>query len=282
MTDKEEKSLKLYAARMRRLIIEGVYRAQSGHPGGSLSCTDILAYLYSKKLNVDPKNPQNPDRDRFVLSKGHCAPALYSALALKGFFSTDEIKNLRQYGAMLQGHPCRQHTPGIDMSTGSLGQGISAATGMAMALKLDKKSSSVYAVLGDGEMQEGEVWEALMSASHYGLNNLCAFLDYNGLQIDGKTEEVMSLGDIEAKVRAFGWSVMVIDGHDFSQIEKACDDFSNDKTSGKPHFVICKTHKGQGVSFMIDNAAWHGSAPKEEQYNIAVGELDAAIKALEE
>jgi transketolase len=266
---------------MRRWVIEGVYNAKSGHPGGSLSCTDIICYLYNRALNVDPKNPSDPDRDRFVLSKGHCAPALYSALGLRGFFDVNEIKNLRKIGSFLQGHPCKAITPGIDMSTGSLGQGISTAVGMALAAKVDKKSYRVFSVLGDGEMQEGEVWEALMSAAHYKLDNLCAFLDYNGLQIDGKVDDVMSLGDIEAKTKAFGWETVVIDGHNFDEIEGAVEAFKANQGKGKPFFVICKTHKGKGVSFMTDDPSWHGCAPKEDQYNIAVAELDAKIAELE-
>ena len=252
MTPEDKKSLELFSARI-----------------GSLSCTDIICYLYNKVLNVDPQNPSDPDRDRFVLSKGHCAPALYSALGLKGFFDVNEIKNLRKIGSFLQGHPCKAITPGIDMSTGSLGQGI------------DKKSYRVFSILGDGEMQEGEVWEALMSAAHYKLDNLCAFLDNNGLQIDGKVDDVMSLGDIEAKVKAFGWETVIIDGHNFDEIEGALKAFEANKGSGKPFFVIAKTHKGKGVSFMTDDPGWHGCAPKEEQYNIAVEELDAKIAELE-
>ena len=281
MTSEDKKSLELFSARMRRWVIEGVYNAKSGHPGGSLSCTDIICYLYNRVLNVNPENPSDPDRDRFVLSKGHCAPALYSALGLKGFFDVNEIKNLRKIGSFLQGHPCKAITPGIDMSTGSLGQGISTAVGMALAGKVDKKSYRVFSILGDGEMQEGEVWEALMSAAHYKLDNICAFLDYNGLQIDGKVDDVMSLGDIEAKTKAFGWETVVIDGHNFDEIEGAVDKFKANQGSGKPFFVIAKTHKGKGVSFMTDDPSWHGCAPKEEQYNIAVEELDAKIKELE-
>ncbi len=282
MTQAEEKDLKLFAAKMRRWIIEGVYNAKSGHPGGSLSCTDLMAYLYTKVMRVDPSNPSDPDRDRFVLSKGHCAPALYAALGLRGFFDINNMSNLRKIDSCLQGHPCMLYTPGIDMSTGSLGQGISAACGMAMAGKLDNKDYNVYSIMGDGEMQEGQVWEALMSAAHYKLDNLCAAVDYNGLQIDGKVDDVMSLGDLKAKVSAFGWNVMEIDGHDFGQIEGAYAAFEANKGSGKPFFIISHSHKGMGVSFMYDNAAWHGCAPKEDQYKVAVEELDAAIKALED
>ena len=281
MTSDEKKSLELFSARMRRWIIEGVYNAKSGHPGGSLSCTDIICYLYNKELNVDPANPDDPDRDRFVLSKGHCAPALYSALGLLGFFDINEMKNLRKIGSFLQGHPCKAITPGIDMSTGSLGQGIAVAGGMAMAGKLDGKDYRVFSVMGDGEMQEGEVWEALMSAAHYKLDNLCAFLDYNGLQIDGKVDDVMSLGDIKAKTEAFGWNVVVIDGHNFDEIEGAINAFHENAGSGKPFFVVAKTHKGKGVSYMTDDPGWHGCAPKEDKYLIAVEELDAKIAELE-
>ena len=281
MTAEEKRKLELFSAKMRRWIIEGVYNAKSGHPGGSLSCTDIMCYLYNREMKVDPANPSDPDRDRFVLSKGHCAPALYAALGLLGFFDVNEIKNLRKIGSFLQGHPCKAITPGVDMSTGSLGQGISAAGGMALAGKLDKKTYRVFSILGDGEMQEGEVWEAMMSAAHYKLDNLCAFLDYNGLQIDGAVDDVMSLGDIEAKTKAFGWDTVIIDGHDFEQIESAVNAFNANAGSGKPFFVICKTHKGKGVSFMHDDASWHGVAPKEDQYKIAVEELDARIRELE-
>ena len=281
MTQENEKKLKLFAAQVRRWVVEGVYCAKSGHPGGSLSCTDIITYLYNEVMNIDPKNPEDPNRDRFVLSKGHCAPALYSTLGLKGYFDVNEMKNLRKVDSFLQGHPCIYTTPGIDMSTGSLGQGISAAGGMAMAGKLDKKDYNVFTVLGDGEMQEGQVWEAMMSAAHYKLDNLCAFLDYNGLQIDGKVDDVMSLGDIQGKAKAFGWNTVTIDGHDFGEIESALEAFKANKGSGKPFFVICKTHKGKGVSFMLDNAGFHGKAPSDDEYKIAVEELDSAIKALE-
>ena len=281
MTQEERKELELFAAKMRRWIIEGVYSAKSGHPGGSLSCTDIITYLYNRVLNVNPDDPKAPDRDRFVLSKGHCAPALYAALGLKGFFDINEMKNLRKVDSFLQGHPCLGYIPGVDMSTGSLGQGISAATGMALAGKLDKRPYNVFSVLGDGELEEGQVWEAFMSAAHYKLDNLCAFVDHNGLQIDGKVEDVMNVGDIKAKLMAFGWNAVEIDGHDFDQIEGAMKAFEENKGSGKPFFVVANTHKGMGVSYMIDNASWHGSAPKEEQYNIACSELDSKIKELE-
>ena len=282
MRKEQENELKLFAAKVRRWAVEGVYSANSGHPGGSLSCTDIITYLYDAEMRIDPKNPKDPDRDRFVLSKGHCAPALYAALGLKGYFDINEMKKLRKIDSFLQGHPCIGHTPGIDMSTGSLGQGVSSAVGMALAAKVDGKDYNVFTVLGDGEMQEGQVWEALMSAAHYKLDNLCAFLDKNGLQIDGKVDDVMSLGDIEGKAKAFGWNVMTIDGHDFNEIERAVDSFKAHKGEGKPFFVICKTHKGMGVSFMMDNAGFHGKAPNADEYKIAVQELDAAIAKAEQ
>ena len=282
MTKDKELQLKLFAAKCRRWIIEGVYCAQSGHPGGSLSCTDILTYLYNVALEVTPENADDPARNRFVLSKGHCAPALYSVLGLRGFFDIGEMRKLRHIDSFLQGHPCMSEVKGVDMSTGSLGQGISAATGMAINSKyLDKTGYKVYTVLGDGEMQEGEVWEALMSGAHYRLDNFCAILDNNGLQIDGKVDSVMSLGDIEAKVRAFGYETRVIDGHSFEEIESAVTDFKNNAGSGKPFFIIAHTHKGCGVSFMEDNAGWHGKAPNAEEYRIATDELDSAIRALE-
>jgi len=274
-----EKRLKLYAAHMRKMIIDSIYQAQSGHPGGSLSCTDILAYLYGEKMNLDPAKAEDPNRDRFVLSKGHCAPALYSALALKGFFPTEEMNSLRQYGCILQGHPCMNHIPGVEMSTGSLGQGISTAVGMAMMGKLDNRDYRVYSVLGDGELDEGQVWEALMAAAHYKLDNLTIFIDNNGLQIDGPNSEVMNLGSIPAKVAAFDWHVIEIDGHDLQQIAAAVSEAETVK--GKPTAIIAHTHKGQGVSFMVDQYGWHGAAPKADQYEIAKAELEAAIAALE-
>ena len=274
-----EKRLKLFAAKMRKMIIESIYQAQSGHPGGSLSCTDILAYLYGKKLKVDPDHTEDADRDRFVLSKGHCAPALYSALSLRGFFPAEEMNHLRSCGALLQGHPCMDHIPGVDMSTGSLGQGIAAAVGMAMAGKLDKLDYRVYSILGDGELQEGQVWEAFMAAAHYKLDNLTAFIDNNGLQIDGANDTVMSLGSIPDKLRAFGWHVIEADGHDFAELEAAVNEAETIK--GQPTVVVAHTHKGMGVSFMVDQAGWHGAAPKPNQYETAMTELDAAIAALE-
>ena len=279
MDKTKEKKLKLFAANVRKLVIEAVFSAQSGHPGGSLSSADIFSYLYGEKLRVDPENPSDPKRDRFVLSKGHCAPGLYAAHSHRGFFDTCKIKGFRQCGSMLQGHPCRACVPGVDMSTGSLGQGISAAVGMAMMGKLDGASYRVYALMGDGELQEGQVWEAQMAAAHYKLDNLTAFIDFNGLQIDGKTDDVMSLGSIEAKTKAFGWHTIMIDGHDFSEIEAAVDEA--ERTKGMPTMIIARTHKGKGVSFMEDDAGWHGKAPNQEQYDMAMAELDATLAALE-
>ncbi len=276
----KKKFLEQTALRIRKAVIEGTYHAKSGHPGGSLSIADVLAYLYFEEMNVDAARPDNPDRDRFVLSKGHCAPALYGALALKGFFAESEIQSLRHIGAMLQGHPCMTSTPGVDMSTGSLGQGISAAVGMALAAKIDNKSYRTYAILGDGEIQEGQVWEAAMFASHKKLDNLCIVVDNNNLQIDGTVEEVNSPYPIPEKFAAFGWNVIVIDAHDFEQIEaafaaaRACTD--------KPTAIIQKSIKGKGVSFMENQVGWHGSAPNAEQYEQAMNELDGALSALKE
>ncbi|NLW88105.1 MAG: transketolase [Clostridiaceae bacterium] len=279
MDKTNEKRLKIFAANVRKLIIEGVYSAQSGHPGGSLSSTEIFTYLYGEKMRIDPTDPKKEGRDRFVLSKGHCAPGLYAALAQRGFFPKEEITGFRQCGSILQGHPCRASVPGVEMSTGSLGQGISAAVGMAMMGKLDRASYRVFALLGDGELQEGQVWEAQMAAAHYKLDNLTAFIDFNGLQIDGKTDDVMSLGSISDKVKAFGWHVINIDGHSLDQIEAAVREA--EETKGKPTMIIAKTVKGKGVSFMENEAGWHGKAPNKEQYEQAMAELNAALAALE-
>lgn len=274
-----KKCLQVNACKIRKGIIEGVYNAKSGHPGGSLSIADLLTYLYFEKMNVNSSDPEDPDRDRFVLSKGHCAPALYAVLALKGYFSDKELKSLRHIGAMLQGHPCI-HTKGIDMSSGSLGQGISAACGMALAGKLDGKSYKVYTVLGDGEVEEGQVWEAAMFASHKNLDNLIAVVDNNGLQIDGPISEVCSPEPITDKFAAFGWHVITMDAHDFDSIEKAFAEA--DTISGKPVAIIQKSIKGKGVSFMENQVSWHGSAPNKEQYEKAMKELDAQLKELED
>ena len=274
-----KKCLQVNACKVRKGIIEGVYNAKSGHPGGSLSIADLLTYLYFEKMNVNSSDPEDPDRDRFVLSKGHCAPALYAVLALKGYFSDKELKSLRHIGAMLQGHPCI-HTKGIDMSSGSLGQGISAACGMALAGKLDGKSYKVYTVLGDGEIEDGQVWEAAMFAAHKNLDNLIAVVDNNGLQIDGPISEVCSPEPITDKFAAFGWHVITMDAHDFDSIEKA---FAEAETiSGKPVAIIQKSIKGKGVSFMENQVSWHGSAPNKEQYEQAMKELDAQLKELED
>lgn len=274
-----KKCLQVNACKVRKGIIEGVYNAKSGHPGGSLSIADLLTYLYFEKMNVNSSDPEDPNRDRFVLSKGHCAPALYAVLALKGYFSEKELKSLRHIGAMLQGHPCI-HTKGIDMSSGSLGQGISAACGMALAGKLDGKSYKVYTVLGDGEIEEGQVWEAAMFAAHKNLDNLIAVVDNNGLQIDGPISEVFSPEPITDKFAAFGWHVITMDAHDFDSIEKA---FAEAETiSGKPVAIIQKSIKGKGVSFMENQVSWHGSAPNKEQYEQAMKELDAQLKELED
>jgi transketolase len=267
--------LKKKAAKIRTSIIEEVYSAKSGHPGGSLSIADTLTYLYFAKMHVDPKNPKMPDRDRFVLSKGHCAPALYATLSLRGFFDESELLKLRHIGAMLQGHPDMKHTPGVDMSTGSLGQGISAACGMALAGKIDSAGYKVYTVLGDGELEEGQVWEAAMFASHNKLDNLVAIIDNNGLQIDGKLSDVCSPMPITDKFAAFGWHVITMNAHDFDSIEKAFDEA--EKIQYQPVAIVQTSVKGKGVSFMENNAGWHGKAPNAEQYEQALAEINAAV-----
>jgi len=278
MDETIKKNLQKIACKVRMGVIEGTFNAKSGHPGGSLSIADTLTYLYFAKMNVDPKSPEMDERDSFVLSKGHTAPALYAVLAQRGFFSAEELKSLRHIGAMLQGHPCI-HTPGVDMSSGSLGQGISAACGMALAGKLDSKSYKVYTVLGDGEIEEGQVWEAAMFASHYHLDNLVAVIDNNGLQIDGPITEVCSPEPITDKFEAFGWHVITMDAHDFDDIERAFDEA--EKISGKPVAIIQKSVKGKGVSFMENQVSWHGSAPNKEQYDAAMAELNAQLEELE-
>lgn len=279
MDSGREKELQIIAARVRKNAVTGVYHAKSGHPGGSLSVADILTYLYFEELRVDPKNPNDPDRDRFVLSKGHCAPGLYGALAERGFFAPEEMPNLRKIGHFLQGHPDMKRVPGVDMSTGSLGQGVSTANGMALAAKIDKKDYRVYTVTGDGELEEGQVWEAAMFAPHFGLDNLTLFVDNNGLQIDGEVTKVMNPTPIREKYEAFGWHVIEIDGHDFTEIERAVQEAK--ATKGKPTAIVCKTVKGKGVSFMEGQAGWHGVAPDEAQYKAAAAELDAQIAELE-
>ena len=273
-----KKQLEKTACKVRMGIIEGVHSAKSGHPGGSLSCADILTYLYFSKMNIDPNNPKMEDRDRFVLSKGHAAPALYSVLANRGYFDTELLKTLRQIGSILQGHPDMKHIPGVDMSSGSLGQGISAAVGMALSAKHFGNDFKVYSVLGDGEIEEGQVWEAAMFAANKGLDNLTAFVDYNNLQIDGSIEEVNSAAPIDKKFEAFNWHTIVIDGHDFDQIEAALNEA---ETVNKPVAFIAKTVKGKGVSFMENQVGWHGSAPNDEQYEQAMAELKALETALQ-
>ncbi|MCQ2487667.1 MAG: transketolase [Clostridia bacterium] len=263
------------AVKVRMSVIEGTFNAKSGHPGGSLSVSDLMTYLYMHKMNVDPQNPQWEDRDRFVLSKGHTAPALYGALALRGFFPEDEIKTLRKPGSRLQGHPSMHMTPGVDMSTGSLGQGISVAVGMALGAKINNKSYRVYTILGDGEIEEGQVWEAAMFAGAKKLDNLVVVVDNNNLQIDGTIEEVNSPYPIDEKFKAFGFNVINIDGHDFDQIDDAFEKAENFK--GAPTAIIAKTVKGKGVSFMENQVGWHGKAPDLDQYNQAMAELKEAL-----
>ena len=279
MTANEKKELQIAACKVRMGVIQSTHAAKAGHPGGSLSAADLFAYLYCRQLNVDPADPRKQDRDRFVLSKGHCAPGLYSALALRGFFPWEDLKTLRHIGSYLQGHPDMKSIPGVDMSTGSLGQGISAACGMALAAKLQNNPCRVYALLGDGEIQEGQVWEAMMFAHHYKLDNLCAVIDNNGLQIDGPVDQVMSPYPILDKLRAFGWEAAEIDGHDFGQMEAA---FAQAKAvEGRPFAIVMKTTKGKGVSFMENQAGWHGKAPNDEQAGTALGELSAELARLE-
>lgn len=273
-----KKELEIYATKIRMGIIEGTYNAKAGHPGGSLSAADVFAYLYEKEMRVDPKNPKWDDRDRLVLSKGHCAPGLYAALAYKGFFPVEDLKTLRHIDSYLQGHPNMNTVPGVDMSTGSLGQGISVAVGMAKGAKYLGKNVNIYSVLGDGEIEEGQVWEAMMFANQYKLDNLCIIIDCNGLQIDGPCSEVMSAEPIDEKLKAFGFDVITIDGNDFDEIEKAFDAFHK---STKPFAIIMNTVKGKGVSYMENQVGWHGKAPNEEEYNIAMAELNAKLAELE-
>lgn len=256
---------------MRRLVVDAIYQAQSGHPGGSLSICEILTVLYFKQMNVDEKKPNKENRDRFVLSKGHAAPAYYAALALRGFFPREDLKTLRKIDSYLQGHPCRGKIPGVDMSTGSLGQGLSAANGMALYSKTEKKDFYVYCVCGDGELQEGQIWEAVMSASHYKLDNLILFVDQNQLQIDGRVENVMNVVPIADKFKAFGWSVYEADGHNIEALDETIDKAK--KVHGAPSVIVCHTIKGKGVSYMENEVGWHGAAPNEEQYLQAMKEL---------
>lgn len=271
MEQLQKEMLKKVANQIRRNIVTEVYSAGAGHPGGSLGIADVMAYLYFIEMNVDAKTPKNPDRDRFVMSKGHCAPALYGVLAEKGFIPREDLKGFRSIDSYLEGHPDMKKVPGVDMSTGSLGQGICAANGMALNAKLDGKSYRVYAVLGDGELEEGQVWEAAMFAPHYKLDNMTAIIDFNGLQIDGDITEVMNPTPIDTKFEAFGWNVISCDGHCFDSIEKAIEGAKACK--GKPTAIIATTIKGKGVSFMENVAEWHGKAPSEEQYKIAMKDL---------
>ena len=279
MTASEKKQLMVTACKVRMGVIEGTYGAKAGHPGGSLSAADLFTYLYFKEMKIDPKNPKWEERDRFVLSKGHTAPGLYGALANRGFFPVEDLPTLRHIGSYLQGHPNMNETPGVDMSTGSLGQGVSAACGMALAAKHKGMDCRVYTLLGDGEIEEGQVWEAMMFAHHYKLDNLCVIIDNNGLQIDGNIDDVMSPYPIPEKLRAFGFEVAEIDGHDFEQMEAA---FAKAReTKGVPFAIVMKTIKGKGVSYMENQVGWHGKAPNDEEYAIAMKELKAQLAELE-
>ena len=278
MNKSRELELKRIANEVRFGIIEGVYSAGCGHPGGSLSIADVLTYLYFEEMNIDPNDPKKQDRDRFVLSKGHTAPALYSVLANRGFFNVDELKTLRHIDSRLQGHPDMKGIPGVDMTTGSLGLGISAACGMALSAKVDGSSYRVYTIVGDGESEEGQVWEAAMFASHYKLDNLVAVIDWNGLQIDGPVAEVMNPTPHDEKLRAFGWHVISIDAHDFAQIEAAFNEAKAVK--GKPTAIIIKSVKGKGVSYMENKCEWHGQAPKADLYEVAIADLTAIKESL--
>ena len=279
MTGAEKKELMKTACKVRMGIIEATHAANSGHPGGSLSAAEMFTYLYFREMKVDPKEPKKADRDRFVLSKGHTAPGLYSVLANRGFFPVEELKTLRKIGSRLQGHPNMNETPGVDMSTGSLGQGVSAAAGMALAAKKQGKDLRVYTLLGDGEIEEGQVWEAMMFAHHYGLDNLCVVVDNNDLQIDGRIADVIDPYPIPEKFKAFGLNVIEIDGHDFEQIEAAMNKARH--TKGVPTAIIMKTTKGKGVSFMEDQAGWHGKAPDDDQYRQAMDELGKQLEEVE-
>jgi len=279
MDDRTKLELKKTATKIRMGIITAVASAGSGHPGGSLSLADILTYLYFREMRIDPKNPKDPDRDRFVLSKGHCTPGLYSTLAHRGFFPVEELTGFRQTKSHLEGHPNMDKVPGVDMSTGSLGQGISAAVGMALAGKIDKKDYRVYVAMGDGELEEGQVWEAFMAAAHYKLDNLTVFVDYNGLQIDGKITDVMNPEPIADKFIAFGWNVIEINAHDFDQIEEAVNRAK--ATKEKPTMILAHSIKGKGVSYMENQVSWHGTAPKKEQADQALAELNDYLNSLQ-
>jgi len=278
MVESRKTELTRIAYEIRRGILTAVYSAASGHPGGSLSIADILAYLYFEEMNVDPKDPAKADRDRLVMSKGHASPAIYSTLANRGFFPVDDLKNFRQIDSVLQGHPDMKHIPGVDMTTGSLGLGISAAAGMALGSKLNGINNRVWAIVGDGESEEGQVWEAAMFAAHYKLDNFAIFLDWNGLQIDGPVAEVMNPTPLDKKFEAFGWNVISIDAHNLDEIEAAVK--AAKECKGKPTAIIAKSVKGKGVSYMENNVNWHGAAPKQEQYEQGMAELDAVLASL--
>ncbi len=279
MTSSEKKQLQIAACKVRMGVIESTHGAKAGHPGGSLSAAEVFTYLYFKEMNIDPANPKWEDRDRFVLSKGHTAPGLYSVLAYRGYFPVEDLPTLRHIDSYLQGHPNMNTVPGVDMSTGSLGQGVSAAVGMAMAAKYQGKTNRVYSLLGDGEIQEGQVWEACMAASHYKLDNLCIIVDNNGLQIDGNVADVMSPYPIVDKLLAFGFNVHAVDGHDFDALEKAFENAK--KTKGQPTAIVMSTVKGKGVSFMENDAGWHGKAPNDAEYEQAMSELKAQLAEVE-
>ena len=279
MNEKRAKELAATAAKIRLAALEAVHTAASGHIGGSLSVSDILAVLYFEKMRIQPENPQDPERDRFVLSKGHCSPALYATLALRGYFPKEDLKLFRSIEGHMSGHAEMHHVKGVDMSTGSLGQGLSVAGGMALAGKIDQKSYRVYAVMGDGEIEEGQIWEAGMAAAKYKLDNLCGIIDVNGLQIDGATADVMPSEPLDKKWEAFGWNVIKVDGHDVAAIADALD--AADQCKGKPTMILAKTTKGKGVSYMENNAGWHGKAPNDEQYETGKAELEAILKGLE-
>lgn len=279
MDAKLVKELEIAAVKVRMGIIEGIHSAKAGHPGGSLSCADVLTYLYMHRMNVDPANPNDPNRDRMVLSKGHAAPTLYAVLALRGFFPMEDMKTLRKIDSYLQGHPDCRKIPGVDASTGSLGQGISVACGMALSAKISCDSYKVYTLLGDGEIEEGEVWEAAMFASHYKLDNLVAIVDNNNMQIDGKIADVLSPYPIDEKFEAFGWHVINIDGHDFNRMEKAFNEAET--VLQKPTVIVIRTVKGRGVSYMENVVDWHGKAPNDEEYKVAMDDLNNALAKLE-
>ena len=274
-----KRELEIIATKARLLLLDGIHTAKSGHPGGSLSCVDALTALYFSEMRIDPGDPGKPDRDRFVLSKGHCAPALYAVLALRGYFPESDLKLLRSIHGHISGHPDMVHIPGVDMSTGSLGQGISTAVGMALAARAKQKTYRTYCILGDGEMEEGQVWEAIMAAAKWKLDNLCAMVDVNGLQIDGKTADVMPTSPLDQKFAAFHWNVIHADGNDFEELLSALAEARD--CSGKPSVILMKSVKGRGISYMEKNAAWHGKAPNDAQYELAVSELRAHLAGLE-